>query len=87
MAKVDDSPHVSDPRRLALQFMPPGELRDGYLEYLDGLGAKTPGASPGEPARDPADLEHQPWPLRRYLIAAVGSVVFAYGTWAITSLL
>jgi hypothetical protein len=84
---------LNDHRRFAQQFLPPGEFRDGYLDHLDDLELKEPPPEAGEPgvnaAPAPAAREgdRPGWPVQRYVVAAVGSVAFAYGTWVLTSLL
>ena len=65
-------------RRLALECMPPSELRDDYLCYLDGLERNARPAASGNEA-------HR-WTVQRYVVAAIGSVVLATGTWLVTSL-
>jgi hypothetical protein len=78
-------------RRLALS-LPPSELRDDYLCWLDGqersarLAAGLPERS-AEPAAPPAGDEAPSWTLQRYVVTGVGAVLFATGTWLVTSLL
>jgi hypothetical protein len=79
--------------------MPPSELRDDYLLYLDGLELKDPDdpldavqpepARPeaaGHPATGAADEADQPWGPGRYVLAGIGSLVFAVG-WTVLSAL
>jgi hypothetical protein len=77
-------------RRLALECMPPSELRDDYLCYLDGLERKArlaAGLQERPEERPPsAGNEAHRWTVQRYVVAAIGSVVFAAGTWLVTSL-
>jgi hypothetical protein len=80
-------------RHLALECMPPSELRDDYLCYLDGLERKARLAAelPERPDELPpaagAGNEAHRWTVQRYVVAAIGSVVLAAGTWLVTSLL
>lgn len=83
---------VIEHRRLALRALPPSEFRDDYLLYLDDLERKAraalaPAAEPGR-GRDGEDADGAGgWTVERSLLAAAGSLVFAYGVWALTSLL
>lgn len=83
---------VIEHRRLALRAMPPSELRDDYLLYLDDLERKARAAAqlhetPGQTRASDAGEEGGGWTVERSLMAAAGSLVFAYGVWALTSLL
>ena len=78
-------------RRLALECMPPSELRDDYLCYLDGLerNARLAAGLPERPDERPpaaSGNEAHRWTVQRYVVAAIGSVVLATGTWLVTSL-
>jgi hypothetical protein len=80
-------------RRLALRAMPPGELRDDYLLYLEDAerraraAAGLPPLSAEEQARRDADAGPEPggWSVRQVVLAAAGFGV-AWGVWALTSL-
>jgi hypothetical protein len=79
-------------RRLALESMPPSELRDDYLCYLDGLERTARARAERveraeEPATTPPGDEAHRGSIPRYVVAAVGSLAFAVGTWLVTSLL
>jgi hypothetical protein len=81
---------VDAQRRLALECMPPGELRDDYLCWLDGVEreARRAAGLPEEPERppEPTGNEAHRWTTQRYVAAALGAIGFATGTWVVTSL-